>query len=481
MLSHFDKLKTPLKSVFEYPSLEAQRRRFSHLGWARVEVDSLWQVWTNDKWISATKRRELDEIEPFDEWEEFALFAGHYCVVIAKNTAIMTSEQADDTAVPDQSPQRQYPGLSWSAYPGLDGKRRFGAVLKLHDDLGGGVFANTFGIGTNNRLRSCDFYTTSVLPSKFKTPTSGPGSRVCHAIVDLGHWGSLLVGGRASPTTALRDCWHFSIERNRWSPADDLPVPLYRHALTRLGRSSMVLLVGGKSDASTIFDGCLLYRGSSGWTKCGISGSMYQPVFGAMLVSFSEADFGSDLGDGQEGDGVEDRDTVVFRGILAGGLLRDGTVARCPSRWELKVPENGEPTINFEPISASGDIKDLICRFASYALPIEDTRLAILGGIKHDGIVPQDEELLVIDVSYSSLELVARCPLVESNGLSKRSRPLLVGTSVSLNDAGQIVTMGGGATVSHPSRNILFYVSKALDTMYRWLRVFFVINVDDGY
>jgi tRNA wybutosine-synthesizing protein 4 len=453
-MSHFNKLKTPLRSVFEYPSLEAQRRRFSRLGWARVEVNSLWQVWTDDKWISATQRKKLDEVEPFDEWEEFALFASHYCVVIANNTVAMASEQAGDTVVLDQRLQQRYPGLSWRTYVGAGGKRRFGAVFKLHDDLGREVFANTFGIGTNNRLRSCDFYTMSMLPPYFKTPTLGPGSRVCHAIVDLGHWGSLLVGGRASPTMALRDCWHFSIERNRWSPADDLPVPLYRHALTRLGRSSMVLLVGGKSDASTIFDGCLLYRRGSSWTKCGISGSRYRPVFGATLVSLSEAGAGYDREEGREGGGVEDCDTVVFRGILAGGLLGDGTVARCPSRWELKVPRNGEPTITFEPISVSGDIEDLICRFASYSLPIEDKRLAILGGIKHDGIVPQDGELLIIDVSYSRLELVARCPLLEPNRPSNPSRPLLVGASVSLNDAGQIVTMGGGATVSRLNRTI---------------------------
>ncbi|KAI0394566.1 leucine carboxyl methyltransferase [Xylariaceae sp. FL0594] len=435
MLSHFDKLKTPLKSVFEYPSLEAQHRRFTRLGWGSVEVESLWQVWTDEKWISASKRRELDGIEPFDEWEEFALFASHYCVVIARNAAAVAPEQVEHVARPDHVPKLRYPDSRWTACPAAGGKRRFGAALKLRDDLGGEVFANTFGIGTNNRLRSCDFFTTgpSAPPPRFKKPTSGPGSRVCHAVADLGHWGSLLVGGRASPTTALRNCWHFSVERREWSPAEDLPVPLYRHAVTRLGRSSMVLLVGGKSDVSTIFNGCLLYRPGSGWTKCSVSESPSEPVFGAALVSFPEQDTGAS-------------ETVVFRGILAGGLLEDGTVSRSPYYWTLSVPNDGEATISFELISASREITDLMSRFAPYALPLGYMRFALLGGIEHDGLVPQEDELLVFDLSDPKCNLVSQFPPNELDSLSKTHRPLWVGTAVSLNDAGQIVVMGGGAT-----------------------------------
>ena len=84
MLSHFEKLKTPLKSVFAYPDIQSQQARFINRGWSQVDVSSLWQIWSSDEWLSADKRKWLDTIEPFDEWEEFALFASHYCVVMAK-------------------------------------------------------------------------------------------------------------------------------------------------------------------------------------------------------------------------------------------------------------------------------------------------------------------------------------------------------------------------------------------------------------
>ncbi|RYP17290.1 hypothetical protein DL767_010048 [Monosporascus sp. MG133] len=87
MLRHFEKLKTPLKSVSTYPDLEAQHNRFYGLGWAYTDVESLWQAWSNNQWLSPEERKMLDRIEPFDEWEEFALFASHYCIVTAKTDA----------------------------------------------------------------------------------------------------------------------------------------------------------------------------------------------------------------------------------------------------------------------------------------------------------------------------------------------------------------------------------------------------------
>ncbi|KAI3317620.1 leucine carboxyl methyltransferase [Xylariaceae sp. AK1471] len=438
MLSHFEKLKTPLNSIFEYPHLESQKHRFSCLGWSHVEVDSLWQIWTSDKWISASKRRELDHVEPFDEWEEFALFASHYCVVIARNSAIgIESCDINKAAIAERPAQQLSPELLFHPYFGTHGKRRFGAVLKMRDDLGEPVFANTFGIGTNNRLKSCDLYAISSPAWELKIHTVGPSSRVCHATVDLGHSGSLLVGGRASPTTALRDCWHFSIDGNKWSPADDLPVPLYRHAIARLGRSNMALLIGGKRDSSTLFTDCLLYRPGSGWTKCSISGSVYRPVFGAMLVSFKKHSLISD----------HSESTVVrFEGILAGGLLEDGSVARQFLRWSLRLPADGKPTISFKSITSSTDTELWVCRFGASALLLDDKRIAVVGGIQHSGIVPRNNEIFVIDTSESRLQVLAQCCLANPDYPTTVPRPLLIGTSVSLTDSNQILLMGGGAT-----------------------------------
>ncbi|KAI0537040.1 leucine carboxyl methyltransferase [Xylaria digitata] len=438
MLSHFEKLKTPLKSVFEYPHLEAQHHRFSRLGWSHVNAFSLWQIWTSEEWISASERQELDLVEPFDEWEEFALFASHYCVVIARNFAVGTESSGNnDIAVVDCSSQQISPQLRFNAYSGIHGKRRFGAVVQLRDELGEQVFANTFGLGTNNRLKSCDLHSFDSPAATIKVNPVGPSSRVCHTIADLGYLGSLLVGGRTSPTTALRDCWHFSMEQNKWSSTSDLPVPLYRHSVAQLGRSNMSLLIGGRCDSSTVFSGCLVYKPGFGWIECKILGSLYKPVFGVMLVSFKRHHV---VGDGSTGP------TVQFNGILAGGLLKDGTVARQFLRWSLQMPADGTPTISFEPILCSTDTELLVCRFGASALLLEDESIAVVGGIQHDGIVPRANEILNISISDPRLMIRSRCSLTSSERLPGVPRPLLVGASVYLAEHNQLVVMGGGAT-----------------------------------
>ncbi|KAI0965966.1 leucine carboxyl methyltransferase [Xylaria arbuscula] len=434
MLSHFEKLKTPLKSVFEYPNLEAQNNRFSRLGWSDVEAVSLWQVWTNDDWISGGKRRELDLVEPFDEWEEFALFASHYCVVIARNSAPSTSSD-DDPALAECSRQLS-PEILFDAYSGTRGRRRFGATVQMRDELGEQVFANTFGLGTNNRLNSCDLYSFNSATPEIKMHPVGPSSRLCHSVVDLGFFGGLLTGGRASPSAALRDCWHFSIDQNKWSPMDDLPMPLYRHSMSQLGQSSMVLLIGGRSNSSTIFTGCLIHKPGSGWIECNVSGS-YQPVFGAMLTSFKKHRITKD---------DSDSSTVYFDGILAGGLLGDGTVARQVLRWSLTLPANGQPTILFEPIVSSTNAELPIRRFGASAHLLDDERIVIVGGVQHDGIVPRADEVIIMETCDSRLETLARCSFASSGGPSSIPRPLLVGASICLTGHNQILVMGGGAT-----------------------------------
>ncbi|KAF2965803.1 hypothetical protein GQX73_g7755 [Xylaria multiplex] len=404
MLSHFEKLKTPLKSVFEYPHLEAQHHRFSRLGWSHINAVSLWQIWTNEEWISASKRQELDLVEPFDEWEEFALFASHYCVVIARNFAASSeSNSSNDIAVADCPSQQLSPRLLFNPYSGTHGKRRFGAAVQMRDELGEQVFANTFGLGTNNRLKSCDLHSFDSSVARIKVNPVGPSSRVCHTIADLGYFGGLLVGGRTSPTTALRDCWHFR----------------------------------GRCDSSTVFTGCLVYKPGFGWIECKILGLLYQPVFGAMLVSFKRHHVVSD---------GSTAPTVHFNGIIAGGLLKDGTVARQFLQWSIQMPVDGTPTISFEPIVCSTDTELLVCRFGASAILLGDESMAVVGGIQHDGIVPRANEIININISDSKLIIRSRCSLTSSERLSGVPSPLLVGASVYLAEHNQLVVMGGGAT-----------------------------------
>ncbi|KAI1764359.1 LCM-domain-containing protein [Hypoxylon sp. FL1150] len=445
MLSHFEKLKTPLKSVFTYPNLRAQQARFASRGWPQVDVSSLWQIWSSDRWLSADERRRVDAIEPFDEWEEFALFASHYCVVIAKTyPGIIATPPISLEAIKEL--QTDVILARGSEYSGTRGQRRFGAALKLNNHMGDDFLANTFGLGTNYRLKSCDLHAQKNLSQDIKTCYAGPSGRLCHTITDLGDHGSLLTGGRASPSKALRDCWVFDRSISNWRPVDNLPVPLYRHAITRVGRTSLALLIGGKSDQSTIFGGCLLYEPGAGWLKCDIlEPTAYIPVFGGLLVSNPNA------GDLVLKDGV-----VIgreFYGMLAGGISQNGTVSNQTLRWVLLLPDHGKPTISFTALSPESSdpatqIDDnfvkLVNRFGASSFVSPEGYITVVGGVIADGMVTHYFDILVLGglgpSSGRHYKILTSLSLTSFN-----TRPLLIGMSAEIINK-QLVIMGGGAT-----------------------------------
>jgi len=353
MLSHFDKLSTPLRSVHRYQTLEDQEERFTSRGWVSVEARNLWQAWGDSTFLSSVQRQKLDEVEPFDEWEEFALFASHYCIINARTTgkqggddAVMGKQAQHITAA---SPRVQWPNgediahcirevaFSYRANPGSKGQRRFGAAMQMQDRWGQPCLANVMGLGATSRLSTSDVYHWKKDPfdKHIVTPVmdGGPSSRMCHTITSLGATGELLVGGRTSPANALRDCWLFMKGENRWKRTHALPVPLYRHSVVRLGETSLALLIGGKTSSSTIFDGCLLFNPEKGWVNVDIrhfarglrtDSVVYNPVFGATLVE--DRDFTTDR-----------TDAVRRLGYLAGGISSDGLVADQILHWTLEM------------------------------------------------------------------------------------------------------------------------------------------------
>lgn len=437
MVRHFDKLKTPLKSVFSYPSLGSQKDRFVHLGWSRVDVESLWSTWSSETYLTPEDRCKLDEVEPFDEWEEFAIFGSHYCVVRATNDpstrgshAVHLSPNPEMKCVASLTTVTDFSGS------GKNSQRRFGAPMTIENQFGQKLVANVFGLGNTTRLTSVDLFTSNSTSRRLNMPSAGPSTRMCHAILDLGVHGNLLVGGRGSPSNPLKDCWLFDKSRRCWQRVQDLPTPLYRHAATRLGRSSMALVVGGKTGSSSVFSGCLLYQpDGGGWTECKVSGPSPQPVFGAILENVDE-ELGTDDASST---------LIMYRGILAGGILQDGTVAKKALWWHLELSCEGKPVIRFRPLPESLSVTTgCLSRFGASTLVDGNGRLLVVGGIVENSVLPKEQEIVIIDTTGSNLKAVAAGPIVKAHG--SIPRPLLAGMSVSMVDDEKIVIMGGGAT-----------------------------------
>ncbi|CAK9068657.1 unnamed protein product [Durusdinium trenchii] len=71
----------PLLSVFDYPSMEAQKTRFLERGWSKCSVADMNEIYSRHLDQSEVER--IQKLELMDEFEEWHLIQGHYFVLVA--------------------------------------------------------------------------------------------------------------------------------------------------------------------------------------------------------------------------------------------------------------------------------------------------------------------------------------------------------------------------------------------------------------
>lgn len=350
MLAHFDKLQTPLRPVLAYPTTHDQENRFKKAGWADVRARNLWELWGSSNFLSPEERMHLDEVEPFDEWEEFALFGCHYTLLEASNVHLSTF-QPQDTATLAISSEKTYSEqillkgkMEYAESAKLNGIRRFGASLSVKGNNGCPDLKGNFGgMGVNNRLGSIDVFTSTSQDGSYSpgpTLRVKPESRMCHTLTEIGDCGSLLVGGRSSPDKAFADCWLYSKLSHTWERVDDIPVARYRHTALALDDGT-VLVTGGKKDSKTVLTDTFLWNRQTGWKECHVDQGGKPQVFGSLMIS----DVAST--------------TLTTSGFLVGGMSIDGRLSTDLWYWELQViysPQTAlrEANVSCRNTSASG-------------------------------------------------------------------------------------------------------------------------------
>uniref|UniRef100_A0A0A9XZA2 tRNA wybutosine-synthesizing protein 4 n=3 Tax=Lygus hesperus TaxID=30085 RepID=A0A0A9XZA2_LYGHE len=81
MVGHFNKIRSPLRSLMKYTSMEEQRKRYSSAGWELSRVCSVMDLFQHI--LKPEDTAKTFRMEPFDEWEEFHLTCCHYSLSIA--------------------------------------------------------------------------------------------------------------------------------------------------------------------------------------------------------------------------------------------------------------------------------------------------------------------------------------------------------------------------------------------------------------
>jgi len=428
MLSHFEKLKTSIKAVELYSSLSDQSSRFLNAGWPTlIMARNLWDIWSDDNFTPPDVRRELDVIEPFDEWEEFALFGGHYFLLVASN-----AEETGSTKT-CQGPTASMDGCmtmldaesitmhSWeNSGDGQLTPRRFTAAFASGKD----TVVTHGGQGTRARLSDSNFLQReNCIGTIIDSPLAD--ARMCHTITSLCDTEALLVGGRGSPAQAFADCWH--IQNGIWAKVDDLAIARYRHSAVSVVLGGEVpergvLVSGGRSSDGTALDDCILWTAADGWRNVPVDGPRPPARFGAAMAAMTSA-----------------QDRHGSWGLLIGGIGADGTVMK--DLWEWSI--HGTPTTR---IAFTDRTKDIRCCASSLAyarigaslVPWGDS-LIMIGGLTASGIHSLAEDFLILKPSDQGVTV--QYPIMQLPS----TWPLLVGMGTAAVSRNEVVIGGGGA------------------------------------
>ena len=451
MIKHFDKLQTPLKSIVNYPTLEKQISRFNDIGgWPCVVARSLWDLWSDETFLTRQQRVALNAVEPFDEYEEFALFASHYFLLVATKTpehsdSILRNPGTEgNTRVRDGSicpyinrsrtllhrieeSSISNPTSKYTHHPEKHAGARYGALLPM--DVNG--FGHHGGLGAQCRLQSTDFYALDNVktPRDLTTPSVAPQARMCHTITAFHEFGCLLVGGRASPDNAFADCWLY--RDHTWERVEDLPNPLYRHSsvfVRSKNNTPGILVYGGRSNRAAVMNDWLLWQEAVGWKKLHSVGKALAPRFGAAIVN----------------------NKAGTSGLLLGGMGEDGTVL--PEIWgwsfdctgpisRIVIKDQAHQLQQFPRLGSA------VYRFGT-SLTWSPRGLLLVGGILGGKLLKDDLDILgLISVQRKLLsdnELPLHPFLVYDR--LPTYRPLLIGHSVfSHTNRNELIVVGGGA------------------------------------
>lgn len=432
MVNHFSKVGAPLQSIHVYPTLSHQERRFKLWGWAHAHARSLWDLWSDETFVSTESRTSLDSVESFDEWEELALYASHYFLLIASTKRPVSSASTEQ-------PQSLGPGLDAASQFTLEsqclpgsGQRRYGALVPDTEM----TLGHHGGLGRQSRLASTSLYARhqEISEPDLPFPPQDVPPRMCHTVTGINEGDCLLVGGRASPLSVLSDCWYR--QNDTWHETHSLPVARYRHSVAKvdIGPSTeCVLVYGGKTASGECLPAWNLWKNTEcEWETVPVNGPEPRSRFGACLGTISGTS-----------------------GVLFGGIGQGGTVLEDFWEWELCRKRDGsfyvDVTDQTENLRSASPLFKYITRFGA---TVNHTQwgLVIVGGIIPRQIIPSDKEILLLDTNRLQNSLNSVKPwsadLISAIGLSPEfsgPRPLLTGHASCVAYPSQVLILGGGA------------------------------------
>ena len=383
------------------------------------------------------RRLALNELEPFDEWEELNLFASHYFLLLAANTSSSTGFS------PSFLRHSRDPSFSTFANPLAEGlskplcqavpssqRRRFGAVASFSQN----TFGHHGGLGLQTRQSKTNVYALpGINPSDCINTTAFEKGRqlesikprMCHTITS-DHLGFLVAGGRASPDHAFQDCW--LSRKYYWQRVEDLPFPLFRHCATAItmnnqntstDNANAVLIYGGRTGSGHVSNQWLLWREGFGWITIPVSGEQLKPRFGAVM-----------------------QETGFRRGILLGGMGNDGKILSDAYEW-IVSGDALNLSISLRHMTFSRPYTHSVIGRLGASLTDSSVGVLLVGGVSST-LIPQSVEVIRLFRGNTHDDQTIIWDWAPVDLRATGQRPLLIGhNTFALLDT--VAILGGGA------------------------------------
>ncbi|NWS63587.1 TYW4 protein, partial [Chunga burmeisteri] len=272
MQQHFSQLNSALRSLAQYPDCEAQQRRFFEKGWTECSVMDMNKFFTC--FTPEEEQQRVQALEPFDEFEEWHLKCSHYFVLTAsKGMEPSWTPLLSNMTVPHcDGPVRMAGSITAAVcamHSEISGLRRYGhhsVLIKPNVILTTGGFGEEDGHHCRMRnfhvlIKHAGYWKAGYM--KKEDPDKRWDERLYHTVSCLSNSLALVVGGRASPSSAgLGMLWLKFPETCNASDPGDITVELvslqsaaepaalrWRHSTTEVifKGKKYLFLYGGRS------------------------------------------------------------------------------------------------------------------------------------------------------------------------------------------------------------------------------------------
>lgn len=385
MLKHFMKNRSPLLSVSKYQTVDSQTERFNSLGFPYVNAGDMFQLWCS---LDEDTQHALQQIELFDELEEFHLFAHHYLILHATNVSFKF-EFFPQRVTLDAINSIKLP----VTYLDIFTCRKFGASV-FDPNRGRALY---FGGSNPNRVNE----TISIDADgacELLCCENNPAARVCHTFTLLDSESAIVIGGRKNPAQGLSDTWILNLQSQEWIRGPSLPEPRYRHSSCSV-QEGQVLVLGGKTSGA-----CALLLDSFPNSVINISTDL------PTLIS-----------------PATDYNPSAEMGVLIGGSVDETSVSDC---LYLFTYTNS----NIEVINKLRN--PLFCRYGAQVKFISSREVILVGGTG-PALFSANSAVILINLHSKDIKGVQLpTPL-----------PVLVGISIELMpSSSKLLILGGGAT-----------------------------------